>query len=107
MDCNPPGSSVLRREYGSELPFLPPGDLSDPGIEPKSLSLQGDSLPSKPPGKPEEYSGGLPFPSPGDLPDSGIEPVPVSPAFTGRFFTTSTIWEAPSFWWLPAIFGLP
>ncbi|CAM9739571.1 unnamed protein product [Rangifer tarandus platyrhynchus] len=28
----------------------------------------------------------LPFPSSGDLPDPGIEPV--SPALTGRFFTT-------------------
>ena len=32
------------------------------------------------------YWSGLPFPSPGDLPDPGIEPV--SPAFTGGFFTT-------------------
>ena len=38
---------------------------------------------------------GLPFPSPGDLPDSGIETVsPVSPAQTGRFFSTSATWEA-------------
>ena len=26
-----------RREYCSQLPFLPPGDLPDPGIEPMSL----------------------------------------------------------------------
>ena len=26
-----------------------PGDLPDPGIEPKSLALQVDSLPSEPP----------------------------------------------------------
>ena len=38
---------------------------------------------------------GLPFPSPRDLPDLGIEPVPlVSPALAGRFFTTSSTWEA-------------
>ena len=30
----------------------------------------------------------LPFPSPGDLPDPGIEPV--SPALSGRFFTTAS-----------------
>ena len=31
----------------------------------------------------------------GDLPDPGIEPVPLaSPALAGRFFTTSTTWEA-------------
>ena len=34
-----PGSPVLgfpRQEYWSALPFPPPGDLPDPGIEPKS-----------------------------------------------------------------------
>ena len=34
----------------------------------------------------QEYWSGLPFPFPGALPDTGIEPV--SPALTGRFFTT-------------------
>ena len=34
-------------------------------------------------------------PSPGDLPDPGIEPASLmSPSLTGRFFTTSTTWEA-------------
>ena len=41
-----------REEYWSGLPFLSPGVLSDPGIEPKSPALQADSLPSAPPGKP-------------------------------------------------------
>ena len=27
-----------RQEYWSELPFRPPGDLPDPGIEPASLA---------------------------------------------------------------------
>ena len=37
----------------------------------------------------QEYWRGLPFPSPGDLPNPGIKPLsPVSPALTGRFFTT-------------------
>ena len=37
----------------------------------------------------QESWSGLPFPFPGDLPDPGIEPrSPVSPALTGRFFTT-------------------
>ena len=44
-----------RQEYWSRLPFSPPGDLPDPGIEPESL---------------------------------------MSPTLVGRFFTTSTIWEA-------------
>ena len=41
-----------RQEYWSGLPFLSPGDLPNPGIEPGSLALQADALPSEPPGKP-------------------------------------------------------
>ena len=37
-----------RQEYWSGLPFPSPGDLSDSGIEPGSLALQADSLPSEP-----------------------------------------------------------
>ena len=33
-----------RQEYWSGLPFSSPGDLPDPGIEPRSLALQADSL---------------------------------------------------------------
>ena len=40
-----------RQEYWSGLPFLPPGDLPEPGIKPESPALQEDSLLSKPPGK--------------------------------------------------------
>ena len=43
----------------------------------------------------QEYWSELPFPTPGDLPDLGIEPASLSfPALTGRFFTSSTTWEA-------------
>ena len=38
-----------RQDYWSGLPFLSPGDLPNPGIEPRSPALQTDSLPSKPP----------------------------------------------------------
>ena len=41
-----------RQEHRSGLPFTSPGDLPDPGIEPVSPTLQVDSLPSEPPGKP-------------------------------------------------------
>ena len=41
-----------RQECWSGLPFPSPGDLPDPGIEPGSLALQADVLPSEPPGKP-------------------------------------------------------
>ena len=36
------------REYWSGLPFPPPGNLSDPGTELSSSSLQADSLPAEP-----------------------------------------------------------
>ena len=38
-----------RPEYWSGLPFLFPGDLPNPRMEPRS-ALQADSLPSEPPG---------------------------------------------------------
>ena len=41
-----------RQEYWSGLSFSPPGDLPDPGIEPRSAALRAYSLPSEPPGKP-------------------------------------------------------
>ena len=40
-----------RQEYWSGLPFLSPGDLPDPGIEPRSPTLQADALTFEPPGK--------------------------------------------------------
>ena len=42
-----------KQEYWSGLPFPSLGDLSDPGIEPRSPTLKVDTLPSEPPGKPE------------------------------------------------------
>ena len=41
-----------RQEYWSGYLFPSPGDLADPGIEPKSSAVQSDSLPPEPPGKP-------------------------------------------------------
>ena len=40
-----------RQEYWSGLPCPPSGDLPNPGIKPRSPTLQVDSLPSAPPGK--------------------------------------------------------
>ena len=34
-----------RQEYWCGLPFPPPGDLSDPVVEPRSPALQADALP--------------------------------------------------------------
>ena len=56
MNCSLPGSSVhglLQQEYWSGLPCPPPGDLPNPGIEPRSFELQVDSLPSELSGNPE------------------------------------------------------
>ena len=41
----PPSMEFPRKEYWSGLPFLSPGDLPDPGIEPRSPTLQADALP--------------------------------------------------------------
>ena len=41
-----------RPEYWSGQPFPSPGDLPNPGIEPRSPTLQADSLPVEPQGKP-------------------------------------------------------
>ena len=52
--CNQASLSMgfSRQEYWSGLPCPPPGDLPDPGIEPRSPALQADSLPYELPGKP-------------------------------------------------------
>ena len=44
----PPSMGFSRQEYWSGLPFPSPGDLPDPGIEPRSPALQADALPSEP-----------------------------------------------------------
>ena len=43
-----------RQECWSGLPFPSLGDLPNPGIKPRSPTLQVDSLPSEPPGKPRK-----------------------------------------------------
>ena len=47
----PLSMGCFRQEYWSGLPFPSPGDLPNPGIEPRSSALQADSLPSESPGK--------------------------------------------------------
>ena len=64
--CQAPLSmGFSRQKYWSGLPFPPPEDLPNPGIEPRSPALQADSLVSEPPGKPvstvmDVYSGNEP-----------------------------------------------
>ena len=45
-------SSPISVLHWSGLPFPSSGDLLNPGIAPESLTLQADSSPSEPPGKP-------------------------------------------------------
>ena len=44
----PPSMEFSRQEYWSGLPFPSPGDLPNPGIEPRSPTFQADALPSEP-----------------------------------------------------------
>ena len=51
MDCTALQASLCmefsRQEYWSGLPLPSPGDLPNPGIEPRSPALPADSLPSE------------------------------------------------------------
>ena len=70
--CDPyglhlPGFSVCRifqARIPEWWPCSSPGDLTDPGIEPRSPALRADSLPFEPSGKPERriYTGFNPNP---------------------------------------------
>ena len=55
MDCGlqTPPMGFSRQEYWSGSPFPSPGDLPDPGIEPRCAALQADALLSEPPGNPD------------------------------------------------------
>ena len=50
----PPSMEFSSQEYWSGFPFPSPGDLLDPGIEPRSPTLQAEALPSEPPGATKE-----------------------------------------------------
>ena len=50
MDCGLPDPLSIgfsRQVYWSGLPFLSPGDLPNPGVEPGPPTLQADSLPTE------------------------------------------------------------
>ena len=47
-----PSMGFSSQEYWSGLPLPSPGDLPNPGIEPRSPTLEADALTSEPPGKP-------------------------------------------------------
>ena len=49
------------RQYWSGLPFPPPGDLPNPGIEPRSPAMAGRFFTTVLPGKPVKYVTGCVF----------------------------------------------
>ena len=51
MFMDKPTSTVASRPSWHQYPS--PGDLPNPGIEPRSPALQADSLPAEPQGKPK------------------------------------------------------
>ena len=60
MDCSPSSSSVHETFLARRVEwvaFPSPGDLSDPGITPRSPTLQADSLPSESQGKSRRLQG--------------------------------------------------
>ena len=54
--CQAPLSlGFSRQEYWSGLSCPSPGDLPNPGIEPRSPALQANTLSSEPPGKAKQF----------------------------------------------------
>ena len=47
---------LSRQEYWNGLPFPSPGDLPNPPMEPRSPTLQADTLTSESPGQPIEMA---------------------------------------------------
>ena len=85
-----------RPEYWSGWPFPSPEDLPNLEIEPRSPTLQADSLPSEPPGKTKITGMGKPIISPGNFPDPGIESG--SPALQEDSLTTELSGKLPVAW---------
>ena len=66
----PHSMEFSRQEYWNGLPFPSPGDLPNPGIKPRSLTLQADSLLSEPQEKWNCWvKRHMPFKSSGNLPN--------------------------------------
>ena len=58
LDCSRqalPPMGFSRQEYWSRLPWPPPGDLPDSGVEPASSALAGAFFTTEPQGKPPNY----------------------------------------------------
>ena len=55
MHQAPLSMGFSRQGYWSGLPFSSLGDLPNPGIKPRSITLQADSLLTELPGKPRKF----------------------------------------------------
>ena len=82
---------ISRPQYWSGQPFPSPGDLPDPGIEPRSPTLQVDSLPAEPQGSPRILGWvASPFSSKSSQPKDWTR----VPCIASGFFTIWAISEA-------------
>ena len=94
-------SSVLGDSLGKNTgvcchALLLQGIFPTQSSEPRSPTLQADSLERLSHQESPRILQWVVIPSRGDLPDPGIEPASlVSPALAGGFFTTSTTWKTP------------
>ena len=52
--CAPLSMGFFRQEYWSGVPCPPPGDLPNPGIEPRFPALRADALLPELSGKPDQ-----------------------------------------------------
>ena len=64
---------ILQARILKWVAVLSSGDLPNPGIEPRSHTLQVDALPAELPGKPNNTGASNLSPSLGDLPDPGVK----------------------------------
>ena len=74
MDYNMQSMEFSRPECWSGQPVPSPGDVPNPGIEPKSPTLQADSLPAEPQGKPKNTGLGSLSLLQGIFPNQGLKP---------------------------------
>ena len=81
-----------RPEYWSGWSFRPLGDLSNPGIKPRTPTLQVDSLPAEPQGSPWILEGVAYTPRASSRPRNQTR---VS-CIAGGFFTNQAVREAPT-----------
>ena len=84
---------ILQARILEWVAFLSPGDLPNPGIEPRSPVLQADSLPAEPQGKPKNIGVGSLFLLQGIFPSRDRTQ---ASCIVGGFFTNWAIRESQS-----------